>query len=218
MFTLYQYLHCPFCLRADMVANYSGLSHKKVYLLNDDDQTCHRLIGVKMVPILQRADGSAMGESLDIVKALLAMAPANKQLLKEHYADSATALLAEYSEVINKLVFPRNIMIEQPEFATDSAKAYFQAKKEKFIGMSFASAYSKSAELIAKANTMLQQLKVPELPSERANQLSWDDVLIYPALRNLTMVKGLDWPTPVNRYIQEVATLTNTHLYTAQAV
>ena len=34
MVTLYQYLHCPYCVRADMVANYLNIEHKKVFLHN----------------------------------------------------------------------------------------------------------------------------------------------------------------------------------------
>merc|ERR1712000_301494 len=93
--TLHQYLHCPYCVRADMTANYLGIEHKKSYLLNDDEATCHKLIGAKMVPILEFDDGTAMGESLESV-----------------------------SFEINALLFPRNVMIEQPEFATEEAREY----------------------------------------------------------------------------------------------
>jgi glutaredoxin 2 len=63
-------LSCPFCVRADMVANYKQVEHEKVYLPNDDEATCLELIGAKRVPILQLEDGSRMGESLDIAQKL----------------------------------------------------------------------------------------------------------------------------------------------------
>lgn len=137
MFTLYQYLHCPYCVRADMVANYSGLPHKKVLLLNDDEKTCVDLVGVKMVPILQTEDGHAMGESLDIVAKILSMAPPEKQLLPKTTADQITGFISQFSSAINHLLFPRNVMIAQPEFETEGARAYFQKKKEKMLGVSF---------------------------------------------------------------------------------
>lgn len=218
MFTLYQYLHCPFCVRADMVANFTGVEHKKVFLLNDDDKTCHDLIGAKMVPIMQFEDGSAMGESLDIVEKILSLAPADKQLAAKLQADQVSAIIADANGAINQLLFPRNVMISQPEFETASARQYFQNKKEKMIGMSFDEAFAQSAEAIEQVNTMLAALPVLTLPSQRNQQLSWDDVFIFPVLRNLTMVKGLAWPPAVEEYVTEVAQLTQTHLFTEQAV
>ena len=214
MFTLYQYLHCPFCVRADMVANYTGVPHKKVLLLNDDDETCHQLIGKKMVPILQPDNGSAMGESLDIVAKILSLAPADKQLQPAQQAEKVTALLSEYSSDMNGLLFPRNILIDQPEFATAAARDYFQAKKEKVIAMTFAEAMSQSEHYIARVNEMLSKLP----PLKASASLGMDDVLTFPFLRNLTMVKGLQWPQPVEQYVDDIAALTDIHLYWQQAV
>ncbi|MDG6099417.1 glutaredoxin 2 [Alteromonas sp. ZYF713] len=214
MFTLYQYLHCPFCVRADMVANYTGVPHKKVLLLNDDDETCHKLIGKKMVPILQPDDGSAMGESLDIVDKILSLAPADKQLQPAQQAEKVSTLLSEYSSDMNGLLFPRNILIDQPEFATVSARDYFQAKKEKAIAMTFTEAMSKTDHYIGRVNEMLSKLP----PLKASASLGMDDVLTFPFLRNLTMVKGLDWPQPVKQYVDDIAALTDIHLYWQQAV
>ena len=214
MFTLYQYLHCPFCVRADMVANYTGVPHKKVLLINDDDETCHHLIGKKMVPILHLDDGSAMGESLDIVDKILSLSPADKQLQPAQQAEKVTALLSEYSSDMNGLLFPRNILIDQPEFASASARDSFQSKKEKVIAKTFAEAMLLSEHYIARVNDMLSKLP----PLKASASLSMDDVLIFPFLRNLTMVKGLEWPQPVKQYVNDIAALTDIHLYWQQAV
>ena len=214
MFTLYQYLHCPFCVRADMVANYTGVPHKKVLLINDDDETCHHLIGKKMVPILHLDDGSAMGESLDIVDKILSLSPADKQLQPAQQAEKVTALLSEYSSDMNGLLFPRNILIDQPEFASASARDYFQSKKEKVIAKTFAEAMLLSEHYIARVNDMLSKLP----PLKASASLSMDDVLIFPFLRNLTMVKDLEWPQPIKRYVDDMAALTDIHLYWQQAV
>ena len=214
MFTLYQYLHCPFCVRGDMVANYTGVPHKKVLLLNDDDETCHKLIGKKMVPILKLDDGRAKGESLDIVDKILSLAPADKQLQPAHQAEKVTTVLSEYSSDMNTLLFPRNILIDQPEFATASARDYFQVKKEKVIAMTFTEAMSKTEHYIGRINDMLS--KLPLLKASAS--LGMDDVLIFPFLRNLTMVKGLEWPQPVKQYVDDIAALTDIHLYWQQAV
>lgn len=213
MITLYQYLHCPYCVRADMVANYTEIPHKKVYLLNDDEETCFRLINAKMVPILELEDGTAMAESMDIAQKLNEMAPVEKQLLKAQDHEKFTEIFNRVKDNINALVFPRDVAIPQPEYATPEAISYFTNKKEKLLGESFASAMAKSAQHIDKVQSALESLPTLSLPSSRNNQLSWDDVYIYPTLRNLTMVKGLVFPSQVLTYVNEIAQLTSTHLY-----
>ena len=62
---LYIYDHCPFCVRARMAAGLFGADVEEVVLANDDEATPIGMIGAKQVPILQKEDGSFMGESLD---------------------------------------------------------------------------------------------------------------------------------------------------------
>ena len=61
---LYIYDHCPFCVRARMIFGLRGVAVEEVILQNDDEETPIRMIGAKQVPILQKDDGSFMGESL----------------------------------------------------------------------------------------------------------------------------------------------------------
>jgi len=216
--TLHQYLHCPFCVRADMAANYFGIEHKKNYLLNDDAETCDRLIGAKMVPILEFDDGTAMGESLDIVAKLEAMAPEDKKLLPKVEPEKYTRHLDNVSGEINGLLFPRNVMIKQPEFATESAKDYFRTKKEKTLGMSFDEAFSNSTSYKERVEAALAEMPVPPLPAQQMNQLGWNDIMVFPILRNLTMVKDINFPDALDQYVHAVADLTKIQLYTDVAV
>ena len=216
--TLHQYLHCPFCVRADMSANYFGIAHKKNYLLNDDADTCNNLIGAKMVPILEFDDGTAMGESLDIVAKLEEMAPESKKLLPKAEPEKYTRWLDSVTTEINGLLFPRNVMIEQPEFATESAKEYFRTKKEKTLGMSFDEAFAKTKDYKQKVEATLAEMPVPSLPTQQMNQLGWNDIYVFPILRNLTMVKDIEMPDALEQYVHAVADLTKIQLYTAVAV
>ena len=68
---LYHYDHCPFCVRARMIIGLRGLNVEQIPLANDDEATPIGLVGKKMVPILIKDDGTAMGESLDILGARL---------------------------------------------------------------------------------------------------------------------------------------------------
>jgi glutaredoxin 2 len=211
---LYQYHHCPYCVRIDMVANYKNLQHEKVYLLNDDEQTCFDLLNAKMVPILQFADGSAIGESLDIVAKLDEQGDNNKIITPKVFSDDIDTLFAAVKTSTRILTYPRTIMLGLPEFATQSAKDYFQAKKEKMIDMSFDMAMEISARHLVIVNTVLA--KIPILPISQT--LSMDDVLVYPNLRNLSMVKGLVFPAAIKHYMEHIAALTKTELYFAKAI
>jgi len=64
---LYIYDHCPFCVKARMIFGLKNKPVELVVMLNDDEETPKRLIGQKMAPILQKQDGSAMPESMEIV-------------------------------------------------------------------------------------------------------------------------------------------------------
>jgi glutaredoxin 2 len=200
-----------------MVANYSNVDHKKAYLLNDDEDTCFRLIGSKMVPILEFANGTAMAESLDIVATFNELADAEHKLISGDNPSRVTTLLNSVSFAINCLLYPRNILIEQPEYATPSSIAYFTAKKEKIIDMSFAEAMARTAEFKSEVESALAALPELPLPSSHDNKLAWFDIYVFPTLRNLTMVKELEIPVQVSAYIAEVASLTRQQLYFTQS-
>lgn len=65
---LYIYEHCPFCTRARMIFGLKGLPVDLQVIMEGDVETPTRLIGKKAVPILEKDDGTHMGESLDIVR------------------------------------------------------------------------------------------------------------------------------------------------------
>lgn len=60
---LYIYDHCPFCARVAFVARSLGLTVELVSVDYHDAQTLIDLIGKKMVPVLEKDDGSIMAES-----------------------------------------------------------------------------------------------------------------------------------------------------------
>ena len=216
---LYQYHHCPYCVRADMVANYKQLDHQKVYLANDDEQSCFDLIGAKMVPILQFDDGSAMAESLDICHKLDQLGNPEAVILPARAEEKVVSeLLGSVGYAINCLLFPRNIAIGLPEFASQSAQDYFQRKKEAIIEQPFEQALADTASHQQAVEDVLRQLPSLSLPDDHQQQISWSDVIIFPNLRNLTMVKGLEIPPAVLEYLQQVARVTDSELYFDRAM
>lgn len=210
---LYLYDHCPFCIRAEMVTHYKRVPVEQVYLLNDDEASCLAMIGAKQVPILQFDDGSAMGESLDIARHLDEIGDVLRPIRPHGDTEAIRAQLDRARLAIWCLLFPRDIALDLPEFATASARDYFQAKKEQLIQRSFAQALAETAEHKAAVEAMLAGLPALPLPSEHGGTLGWDDVLLYPGLRNLSMVRNLAFPPAVRAYIEEVARLTATTTY-----
>ena len=69
---LHVYDHCPYCVRARMALGLKGIPFEMRVQLNDDEATPISMIGKKMLPILEDAEGF-MGESLDIVAKVDAM-------------------------------------------------------------------------------------------------------------------------------------------------
>ena len=70
--TLYVYGHCPYCVRARMIFGLKKTPFKLDFLMNDDVVTPTKMIGKKVLPIME-IDGEAMGESLDIVAKVVAL-------------------------------------------------------------------------------------------------------------------------------------------------
>ncbi len=214
---LYYYDHCPFCVRAKMVAGYKQVPVEYIVLLNDDSETCMRLVHKKQVPILEFDDGSAMVESLDIAHKFDEIGEKSRVVSPStDIQKKVTDELSEVSSDINALLFPRNVKASLPEFATKSAIEYFQGKKEKNLGKSFDQAMSETAEHKKKVEDKLATL--PFHPDNTNENLSWDDVMIFPTLRNLTIVKDIKMPQQLQNYVRHISALTGVQLYYDRAL
>jgi glutaredoxin 2 len=184
-----------------MIFGFKQVPFKLITLLNDDVETPTRMIGQKMVPILEMMDGRFMPESMDIVdyidrhygEPIMAPSPDNAEL---------NTWLEEKRACSNKLTMPRWVKSSLEEFATPSARDYFQNKKEDMIG-SFDEHLANSDALIVQANNHLQILE-PLIQSDKGvhGHLTEDDIHLFASLRSLSIVKGLVYPTKVEAYRQ----------------
>ena len=120
---LYTYDHCPFCTRARMIFGLKNQPLDNQFLLNNDEATPIGLIGKKMLPILIKADGSAMGESLDIVHYVDGISGGTP--LAAAVRPEISAWLARIGDYQYRLVWPRCIQIGLPEFDTQAPIDYF---------------------------------------------------------------------------------------------
>ena len=210
---LYIYDHCPFCVRARMAAGLFGADVEEVVLANDDEATPIGMIGAKQVPILQKEDGSFMGESLDVVRYL-----DREGRLKDETRTEIQAWLDKVGEYNNKLVQPRMVKIGLPEFETDEAKKYFIDKKEKSIG-NFETNLNKTAQYLERLHQDLTELEALVCEGEGlGGEISLEDILTFPILRNLTVVRGIQWPQKLMDYLLAMSERSGVALYFDRAL
>ena len=202
---LYIYDHCPYCLKARMIFGLKNIPVELHVLLNDDAETPTRMVGQKQVPILQKDDSRYMPESMDIV----------------HYVDKLDGkplLTGKRSPAIEEGLLPRFAKSAFAEFSTPAARKYFVDKKEASAG-NFADLLAHSDGLIKNISDDLRALdKLIVKPNAVNGELSEDDIQLFPLLRNLTLVAGINWPSRVADYRDNMAKQTQINLLSSMAI
>ncbi|MFH8134108.1 glutaredoxin 2 [Pantoea osteomyelitidis] len=213
---LYIYDHCPFCVKARMIFGLKNLPVELIVMLNDDEKTPGKLIGQKMAPILQKEDGSAMAESMDIVRYVDKLD--GEPLITGKTNPAISDWLRHMNSYVNKLILPRVAEAQFAEFATPEARNYFRSKKQATIG-DFAELQQHSPGLIKNVSGDLRQLdKLIVKPNAVNGELSEDDIQLFPLLRSLTLVAGIDWPSRVTDYRDNMAKQTQVNLLSSIAI
>ncbi|HCB2209160.1 TPA: glutaredoxin 2 [Citrobacter farmeri] len=213
---LYIYDHCPFCIKARMIFGLKNIPVELNVLANDDDETPTRMIGQKMVPILQKDDSRYLPESMDIVHYVDKLD--GKPLLTGKKNPAIDEWLRKVNRYANHLLLPRFAKSAFDEFSSPSARKYFTEKKEAMIG-SFADHLAHSAGLTKKISDDLRALdKLIVQPNGVNGELSEDDIQLFPLLRNLTLVAGINWPTCVADYRDNMAKQTQINLLSSMAI
>lgn len=195
---LYIYDHCPYCLKARMIFGLKNIPVELHVLLNDDAETPTRMVGQKQVPILQKDDSRYMPESMDIVHYVDKLD--GKPLLTGKRSPAIEEWLRKVNGYANKLLLPRFAKSAFDEFSTPAARKYFVDKKEASAG-NFADLLAHSDGLIKNISDDLRALdKLIVKPNAVNGELSEDDIQLFPLLRNLTLVAGINWPSRVADY------------------
>ena len=213
---LYIYDHCPYCLKARMIFGLKNIPVELHVLLNDDAETPTRLVGQKQVPILQYDDSRYMPESMDIVHYVDKLD--GKPLLTGKRSPAIEEWLRKVNGYANKLLLPRFAKSAFDEFSTPAARKYFVDKKEASAG-NFADLLAHSDGLIKNISDDLRALdKLIVKPNAVNGELSEDDIQLFPLLRNLTLVAGINWPSRVADYRDNMAKQTQINLLSSMAI
>jgi len=213
---LYIYDHCPFCVKARMIFGLKNLPVELNILLSDDEATPTKMIGQKMAPILQKDDSRYLPESMDIVHYVDKLD--GKPLLTGKQNPKLEEWLRKVNGYVNKLLIPRFAKSAFDEFSTPQARASFVAKKEAAIG-NFDEHLAHSAGLVKNISDDLRTLdKLIVKPNAVNGELSEDDIHLFPLLRNLTLVAGINWPSRVADYRDNMAKQTQVNLLSSMAI
>lgn len=209
---LYVYDHCPFCTKARMIFGLKSLPLELNFLLEDDIDTPTKLVGKKSTPILEKEDGSHMIESMDIVHYV------DERYGKPFFAGAAQdSTINAWHDIawntILKLSIPRLSSAELPEFATPQARAAFKTRQTRNFG-SFDELLSSTPMLLLDLQEKLQALD--NLLAGRKH-IDADDFVLYPSLRMLSIVKGVNYPSNVLHYMQRMEQSTGVGLHLSQA-
>lgn len=214
---LFIYEHCPFCVRARMIFGLKNIPVEQHVFLSNDAKSPESMIGEKMVPILQKEDGSYMPESLDIV-AYIDSNYGGSPILTGPKNPKIEALIKQLQKYDYKLECPRYIKLGLAEFATQDAIDNFVTNKSKKMG-SFDECLAKTDSLIAKVADLFTQLEsLITSPNACNGLLSWDDICLFPVLRNLTCVKGLKFPTKIREYLESMSKKSKVNLFFDKAI
>ncbi|HBI10757.1 MAG TPA: glutaredoxin, partial [Franconibacter pulveris] len=155
-------------------------------------------------------------ESLDIVYYVDKLD--GKPLLTGKRNPAVETWLRKVNGYVNRLLLPRIAKAPFDEFATPQARAYFVKKKEAAIG-AFDEHLAHSAGLIKNINDDLRDLdKLIKQPNAVNGELSEDDIHLFPLLRNLTLVAGVEYPTRVADYRDNMAKQTQVNLLSSISI
>lgn len=207
---LFIYEHCPFCLRTRMIAGLKNLPIEYRVIMEGDEETAVKLVGKKVVPILQKDDGTYLTESMDIVKYLDSLS--EPYFARGKINTKIEQWLTENSKTIFKLIVPRFTKGDFKEIATPEARQAFIERETKAFG-NLNELLQDSEKYIESMNQALIELeKLIARPS-----IDITDFHLFPWLRSLTIVKGLKFGKNTEIYIQNMARYTKVNLLLDQA-
>lgn len=119
---------------------------------------------------------------------------------------------AAWRPILN-LSIPRLASADLPEFATPEARAAFTSRQTKNFG-DFDELIDRTSELVQDIERQLSELNTLLAGREHVDA---DDFVLYPSLRMLSIVKGIEYPANIKRYMERMEQSTGVRLHFDQA-
>lgn len=211
MMKLYLYEHCPFCTRARLALGLKQIPVELSVIMEGDVDTPTRLVGRKVVPILQKDDGTCMPESMDIVRYV-------DGLVGPHWFDqppveAVDAWCKDVFGLMAKLAVPRFTEGNFKELETTEAREAYRERERKAFG-DLQLLIDQTPALLSEMHEKLNNLE-PMLAQDRP--IGPSDFLLFPVLRSLSIVKGLQLKPNALRYANRLSEESGVELLFDQA-
>merc|ERR1712176_670869 len=206
-----------------------------------------KLIGKKIAPIFSiPEDDLIMGESLDIIAkvdsderfgAVNQILPSTgrtdikawqksvqsllRTLQRPRYV--ATGLLPEFQQLDGRNAFIKNHQLppyEKPEWKGDGSEENPGMPMDEKLKL-YAEAMAKDpTPLLKELNSKLIELDNLVFSEHHCSEggLSMDDIDLWSRLRSITIVKGVEWPTKLRSYMDNLSALGDVPLYDQMAL
>lgn len=187
---LYIYEHYPFSTSVRMIFGMKGIPVELSVVMEGDAETPTRLVGRKVVPILQKDDGTAMAESMDIIRYVDERF--GPRLLTDPVREDIESWAQEARSTISKLAIPRATKSSFAENSTEAAQKAYREREQKALG--------DLDDLIDDTpRLMIEAVALLELMIQDWQAFSVTDLILYSQLRTLSIVKGISLG-PKTRY------------------
>lgn len=242
--TLYNYDHCPFCVRVRLALGFKNVKHNLIFMANDDVHMPSELVGKKIAPIMTfpvddvDKEDLIMMESMDIIEFIESderfgptnvLGPASGRTDLKGWQNSVKNLL-------RTLQRPRYVATGLlPEFQQLDSRHGFITKhplppfdKPEWSEIDFAEKLSIYAEAMANDPTcMIEELnaKLVELDDMvfcdmycTEGGLSLDDIDLWARLRSISIISDVEWPDGLRRYMDNLSELGDVALYDGLAM
>lgn len=207
---IFIYEHCPFCLRVRMIVGLKNLAVQSSIIMEGDEETAKQMVGKKVVPILQKDDGTYLTESLNIVKYLDGLS--EPYFTRGQLDPRVEKWLETYLNLILNLIVPRFTQANFKEIETHEARTAFIRRETK--------AFGDLDQLMAQSDQFIEQLNIALLELEpffaRLN-IELTDFYLFPWLRSLTIVKGLVFGEKTQAYMLQMEKKAKVNLLFNQA-
>jgi glutaredoxin 2 len=179
--------------------------------MEGDAKTAVGLTGQRGLPILQKADGSHLRESLDIVRYIDEL---GAPMFDGPPDEAIDAWCADAWPVAMKLFIPRSTKADFAEAATPEARKAYVAREEKALG---------DMRVLLKDTPAYVQQMNPKLEAlapllEMHEVLDISDIKLWPILRCLSIVNDLHFSHAVLRYMTDLSDKAHVPLMFDQAM
>jgi glutaredoxin 2 len=237
--TLYQYDHCPFCVRVRLALGFKNIKHNLVFMANDDVHTPTAMVGKKVAPIMRFPSANAddedliMKESMDIIEFIdnderfgppNVLRPASGRTDLKEWQNSvkfmlrtlqrpryvATGLLPEFQQIDSRHAFINNHPL--PPFDKPEWKEMEFSEKLSIYAEAMS---SDPMIMIEELNAKLVDLDDIVYCDTYCTEggLSLDDVDLWARLRSISIIADVEWPDGLRRYIDNLGELADVPLY-----